>query len=299
VIDDGERISRKRVERLMRLAGLAASPAKQWRGTTIRVPGVRVAEDLLDRKFAAGAPNRVWVADITYLRTWEGWLYLVAGTLIHPGRFEQVGGARNRAHYSRARTWGSREQTTGSSALPSIRPATNLQEAMVACQRVFTAPGGVVKELSSGAFFRSRLRHHVTPGFEAVRAGRPPRRLHTRLSAEEPDDPHHPSVTLLPTVLTLAVASSAEAKTGRLTGTVSPGFTISMSAKSVHRGTYAITIKDRSDIHDFHLTGSGVNKATSVASVKTYTWTVTLKKGTYRFVCDPHRNFMKGTLKVT
>jgi transposase InsO family protein len=46
--------------------------------TTIRVPGVRVAEDLVDRAFLASAPNRLWVADITYLRTWEGWLYLVA-----------------------------------------------------------------------------------------------------------------------------------------------------------------------------------------------------------------------------
>ena len=76
--DDGERISRKRVERLMRLAGLSASPKRKWRATTIRMPGVRVADDLVDRKFAAGAPNRVWVADITYLRTWQGWLYLVA-----------------------------------------------------------------------------------------------------------------------------------------------------------------------------------------------------------------------------
>jgi transposase InsO family protein len=37
-------------------------------------PGVRVAEDLLDRDFEAAAPNRCWVADITYLRSWEGWL---------------------------------------------------------------------------------------------------------------------------------------------------------------------------------------------------------------------------------
>jgi putative transposase len=78
VIDDGERIGRKRVERLMRQAGLSGLQEKKWRSTTIRVPGVRVAEDLLDRQFAAGAPNRCWVADITYLRTWEGWLYLVA-----------------------------------------------------------------------------------------------------------------------------------------------------------------------------------------------------------------------------
>ena len=78
VVDDGERIGRKRVERLMRQAGLSGLVTKQYKATTIRVPGVRVADDLLDRQFAAGAPNRCWVADITYLRTWEGWLYLVA-----------------------------------------------------------------------------------------------------------------------------------------------------------------------------------------------------------------------------
>jgi len=78
VLGDGERISRKRVERLMRLAGLSAVATKKWRGTTIRVAGVRVADDLVERKFSAAAPNQVWVADITYLRTWQGWLYLVA-----------------------------------------------------------------------------------------------------------------------------------------------------------------------------------------------------------------------------
>ena len=78
VVDDGERIGRKRVERLMRQAGLSGPDHQEMAATTIRVPGVRVADDLLDRNFAAGAPNRCWVADITYLRTWEGWLYLVA-----------------------------------------------------------------------------------------------------------------------------------------------------------------------------------------------------------------------------
>ena len=78
VLADGERIGRKRVERLMRQAGLSGLIAKKWKATTIRVPGVRVADDLLDRDFATSAPNRCWVADITYLRSWEGWLYLVA-----------------------------------------------------------------------------------------------------------------------------------------------------------------------------------------------------------------------------
>ena len=78
VLDDGERIGRKRVERLMRQAGLSGLITKKYKATTVRVPGVRVAEDLLDRDFSADAPNQRWVADITYLRTWEGWLYLVA-----------------------------------------------------------------------------------------------------------------------------------------------------------------------------------------------------------------------------
>jgi plastocyanin len=96
----------------------------------------------------------------------------------------------------------------------------------------------------------------------------------------------------------LATTGSAEAKAKRLTATVGPGFTISMSVKSVKPGTYTITVKDRSNIHNFHLIGRGVDKATSVPAAKTTTWKVTLKKGTYRFMCDPHRSFMKGVLKV-
>ena len=42
------------------------------------VPGVRVADDLVERQFRPGAPNVLWIADVTYLRTWEGWLYLAA-----------------------------------------------------------------------------------------------------------------------------------------------------------------------------------------------------------------------------
>ena len=78
VLDDGERLGRKRVERLMRQAGLSGLITRKWKATTIRVPGVRVADDLLDRDFTASGPNERWVADITYLRTWQGWLYLVA-----------------------------------------------------------------------------------------------------------------------------------------------------------------------------------------------------------------------------
>ena len=77
-LGDGVRVARKRVERLMRQAGISGMIRRKRGRTTIRVPGVRVCEDLVDRDFAAAAPNRVWVADITYLRTWQGWLYLIA-----------------------------------------------------------------------------------------------------------------------------------------------------------------------------------------------------------------------------
>jgi putative transposase len=74
----GIRVGRKRVERLMRQAGISGLVAKKRGKTTIRVTGVRVADDLVQRDFRPTAPNVLWVADITYLRSWEGWLYLVA-----------------------------------------------------------------------------------------------------------------------------------------------------------------------------------------------------------------------------
>jgi putative transposase len=77
-LGEGVRVSRKRVERLMRNAGLSGLVTRRRRGTTIRVPGVRVADDLVKRQFTPAAPNVLWVADITYLPTWEGWLYLAA-----------------------------------------------------------------------------------------------------------------------------------------------------------------------------------------------------------------------------
>jgi putative transposase len=74
----GIRVSRKRVERLMREAGISGLVTKKRRRTTIRVPGVRVADDLVRRHFTPPAPNLLWLADITYLRSWEGWLHLAA-----------------------------------------------------------------------------------------------------------------------------------------------------------------------------------------------------------------------------
>jgi putative transposase len=74
----GIRVSRKRVERLMGRAGISGLVTRKRGRTTVRVPGVRVADDLVRRGFRPAGPNVLWVADITYLSTWEGWLYLAA-----------------------------------------------------------------------------------------------------------------------------------------------------------------------------------------------------------------------------
>ncbi|HET8894621.1 MAG TPA: plastocyanin/azurin family copper-binding protein [Gaiellaceae bacterium] len=92
---------------------------------------------------------------------------------------------------------------------------------------------------------------------------------------------------------------AAATRNNTLIGTDGPGFTITMNKQTVKAGTYTIVIHDKSNIHNFHLIGPGVNKATSVPAVVTTTWTVTLKKGIYKFVCDPHAALMKGVLRVT
>jgi len=109
-------------------------------------------------------------------------------------------------------------------------------------------------------------------------------------------------VAIAATVAALAVPS-ALAGTPKLVGTVGPGFTITVTqngkkVKTLKAGTYVITVKDRSAFHNFRLKGPGVNKKTSVSKQGTTTWKVTLTKGTYRYVCDPHKTIMKGSFKV-
>jgi putative transposase len=77
-LGEGVVVSRKRVQRLMRAVGLSCLTRVKRGRTTIRVPGVRVADDLVKRNFRPAAADVLWVADITYLRTWEGWIYLAA-----------------------------------------------------------------------------------------------------------------------------------------------------------------------------------------------------------------------------
>ena len=109
----------------------------------------------------------------------------------------------------------------------------------------------------------------------------------------------------------IAAAALAAASTGSaaapktVKGTVGPGFTIGMTLDGKKVTTlkaakaYRFVISDRSSGHDFHLSGPGFNRVlTGVDFTGTKTYTLTLKRGTYSFVCDPHESFMHGSFRV-
>jgi transposase InsO family protein len=73
---EGVHVGRKRVARLMRMAGLCGASRRRWKVTTRPRAGARRAPDLVRRHFSAQAPNVLWVADATYIPTGEGFLYL-------------------------------------------------------------------------------------------------------------------------------------------------------------------------------------------------------------------------------
>lgn len=74
----GVRVGKKRVERLMRRGGLRAERKRSFRKTTDSRHSSPIAPNLLERNFTAEAPNRVWVTDVTAIKTQEGWVYLAA-----------------------------------------------------------------------------------------------------------------------------------------------------------------------------------------------------------------------------
>jgi len=103
--------------------------------------------------------------------------------------------------------------------------------------------------------------------------------------------------------LTATAPAAPAAKT--VQGTVGPGFTIKLafSGKKVtklKKGVrYRFLIRDRSSFHNFHLVGPGLNRVlTTVDFTGTKTVVLRLKKGTYRFFCDPHSAIMHGSFRV-
>ena len=89
-----------------------------------------------------------------------------------------------------------------------------------------------------------------------------------------------------------------------LTGSVGPGFTITLKkgatkVRTLKAGTYTIRVSDKSNMHDFKLKGSTRKSHHRVAFKGTKTVTVKLNKGTVTYFCSPHASSMKGTFRVT
>jgi putative transposase len=76
LFEEGDRMGRKRIARLMRLAGLQGVSRRKGCRTTIRNGNTCPAPDLVERNFTVTARDQLWVADITYIPTWAGFLYL-------------------------------------------------------------------------------------------------------------------------------------------------------------------------------------------------------------------------------
>src|ERR671929_778547 len=104
--------------------------------------------------------------------------------------------------------------------------------------------------------------------------------------------------------LVFALPGGARPAQNALTGTVGPGYSISLVDESgnlvthLDPGTYTITVKDQAAIHNFDLTGPGVAQHTDIEFVGTATWTVTFTDGIYTYVCDAHPTQMKGQFAV-
>ena len=107
------------------------------------------------------------------------------------------------------------------------------------------------------------------------------------------------------TAVAAALPLTAQAAAPVLKAEVGPGFTITLkdakgaAVKKLKAGAYTIKVADKSNIHNFRLTGRGVKKDSGVGPTGTSTWNVTLKKGTYKYDCTPHLTIMKGSVTVS
>jgi plastocyanin len=115
----------------------------------------------------------------------------------------------------------------------------------------------------------------------------------------------HIAAAALASALVIAAAAPAAPAPKTVRGTVGPGFTIDLTlggktVTTLKKGVpYRFLISDQSAIHDFHLAGPGLNRVlTSVEFTGTKSVVLTLKKGTYRFFCDPHSESMHGSFRV-
>ncbi len=105
-------------------------------------------------------------------------------------------------------------------------------------------------------------------------------------------------------MLVFLLPSGSAAANPTLEAIVGPGFNITLKDSNgvnvthLDPGAYDIHVVDAATVHNFHLSGPGVNEATSLEETQTVTWTVTFTDGVYTFVCDAHPTQMKGAFAV-
>jgi putative transposase len=209
----GMRCARKRVARLMREAGLfgCGGCRKRETRTTLRSQTERTppAPDLVERNFTPGAPDRLWVADITYVRTWEGWLYLsfvldtysrkvVGWSMANDLRTGLVLDALNMAIYTRRPSSGLIHHSDRGSQYTSVEFGSRLKEAglLPSMGSVADAYDNSMAESFISTLKRELIHRHSWPSrqiartavFEYIEGFYNTRRRHSALGHLSPSD---------------------------------------------------------------------------------------------------------------
>ena len=208
----GVRCARKRVARLMRQAGLFGCGGRRRKArTTLRSRTERTlsAPDLVKRNFTPEAPDRLWVADITYVRTWEGWLYLsfvldtysrriVGWSMANHLRTELVLDAMNMAIYTRRPKPGLIHHSDRGSQYTSVEFGSRLREEglLPSMGSVADAYDNSMAESFVSTLKRELIHRHSWPNrqrartaiFEYVEGFYNSRRRHSALGHLSPSD---------------------------------------------------------------------------------------------------------------